>query len=298
MPMYNAQEFLEEAINSILNQSFTDFEFLIGDDCSTDTSLQLAENISRRDSRVKVIKNDRNSGVSFTRNQLYDISNGEYIAVMDADDVALPERLEQQVKFLNDNKDYVCVGSNHGLIDKHGYFLTVLKLPETDNEIQSLALKGHGSICHPCAMIRSEALSKVNGYNENLSSALDLDIWLKLGEVGKLYNLQSQLLNYRLHENSISGSKGIKQRQNAKIACESAWKRRGIDGRFEAAEPWRPQNNRKSKLYFSLKYGWWAYKSKSKAAAVHYAKSALKAWPLSKEAWSLLIRSFSLNTDG
>lgn len=291
IPIYNSEKYLSEAILSILNQTFSDFELLLADDCSTDDTLKIAKSLAEKDQRITLLENEKNSGVSYTRNKLHQIAQGEFIAVMDADDVALPDRFKVQLDFLESNPDVVCVGSNHGLIDEHGHFLTTLELLEDDEAIQSAALEGHGSICHPCAMIRKSALDEIGGYDESLSSALDLDIWLKLGEIGKLANIQTRLLDYRLHSSSISGSKGGKQRLNARAACENAWQRRGIQGEFTAAEPWRPQNDKQSKLEFALKYGWWAYGSESFKGACFYAMKALRASPLASNAWKLLILS-------
>jgi len=164
-----------------------------------------------------------------------------------------------------------------------GRFLTSLYPPEDNQTIQEKALAGHGSICHPSAMICSEAILKIGGYDENLVVAGDLDLWLRLGEIGKLGNLPQVVLHYRLHSNSISEKKGLEQRETARLICERAWKRRGIEGKFEATASWRPGRDRASRYQFALKYGWWAWNSGERKTALIYAVKALQIKPWRKE---------------
>jgi Flp pilus assembly protein TadD len=138
-------------------------------------------------------------------------------------------------------------------------------------------------------MIRHDVLKRINGYDTDFKTAQDLDLWLRLGEVGKLANIPNPVLRFRLHESSVSESKRHEQRQSARMACERAWKRRGItNGRFEADEPWRPGKDRASQQKFALQYGWWAFNSGERGTAVHYAKKAIRAKPLSAKGWNLL----------
>lgn len=289
LPVYNSESYLTEAIASILNQTFTDFEFLIGDDGSSDRSVEIIQHFAQQDSRIQLIQNPKNLGGSATRNRLQAIATGQFIAVMDADDVAMPNRFQEQYDFLHQHPDIVCVGGSYALIDEAGRFLTVLSLPENDADIQQSALAGHGSICHPCALIRREAMTAVGGYDETLKSALDLDLWLRLGEIGTLANLPSVVLHYRLHGNSISETRSQEQRQNARIACERAWQRRGIEGQFEADYAWRPTADPESRLKFMLQYGWWAFNSCQRWTAALYGWRSLKIAPFKKESWALLL---------
>ncbi len=295
IPIYNASDYLAEAIDSILQQTFTQFELLLCDDRSSDNSTSIAQAYADQDERVIFLQNERNMGVSATRNRLQQLAKGEYTAVMDADDIAHPNRFQVQYDFMQANPHVVCCGSNHRLIDDKGRVITTLALPEVDEEIQSRALAGHGSICHPAAMIRSEAILQVGGYDPDFKSALDLDMWLKLGEVGELYNIQQTLLDYRIHDKSISGSKSQQQRDNARKACERAWARRNIQGHFEASDMWRPQSDKDSRLHFMLKYGWWSLGEESPEAAVHYSWEALKLSPFKLECWKLFLLSLKLN---
>lgn len=287
LAVYNAAPYLAATLESILTQTLTDFECLIVDDGSTDGSRTIIRSYIDRDPRLRLWCNP-NQGVSKSRNQLLAASRGELIAVMDADDIALPQRFALQVAFLQGHPDHVCVGGAHDLIDHKGRFLTRLRLPETDAEIQSLALAGHGSICHPCAMVRRSALVAVGGYDENLRSAHDLDLWLKLGEIGQLANLPDTLLQYRLLTNSVSGRNPSDQRAEARLACEAAWRRRGMEGQFEATQPWRPTGDRASQHQFMLQYGWWAFNSGHGKTAALYGGKAILAQPWRRSGWALV----------
>ena len=288
MPVYNAERYVAQAVESILVQSFVDFEFIIIDDGSTDASLKILEAYATNDKRIRLTSH-QNKGLVLTLNEMLAQAKGEFLARMDADDIALPERFAQQVEFLQRKPDVVCVGGAHELIDEKGrILLTRLAMPEHNHNIQQLALAGHTTICHPCAMIRRASLIKVGGYNEAMLPAEDLDLWLKLGEVGALANLKYTVLKYRLHVNSISEQNRTQQRNKAREACEQAWRRRGIEGHFEATEPWRPGTDRSSQHKFMLQYGWWAFDSDQRQTAIIYATRAIAARPFAVGGWKLL----------
>lgn len=287
MPVHNAERFLVQAIESILTQTYRDFEFLIVDDGSTDRSLSILQRYAAKDSRIHLISR-ANTGHVIALNQLLEIAQGEYIARMDADDIALPERFQRQIEFLQQHPRVVCVGGWHDLIDHRGRLITCLPLPVSNDEIQQAALAGHGSICHPCAMIRRSALLAVGGYNINMTPAEDLDLWLRLGELGQLANLPEPLLQYRIHLKSVSETSGLLQRQKAREACEQAWQRRGIHGEFEASDLWRPGRDRQSRYKFMLQYGWWAFNIRQRQTALIYALKAIQAAPEKAGGWKLL----------
>jgi len=288
MPVYNAERYVVETVESILAQTFTDFEFIIIDDGSRDTSPVILKAYAARDQRIRFTARE-NKGVAPTRNDLLAQARGEFLAIIDADDVALPERFALQVAFLRAHPEILCVGGAQELIDDQGRLLTHLALPEDDETIQALLLAGHCSICQSCAMIRREAVIQVGGYDETTSSVEDLDLWLRLGEIGALANLKETVVKYRLLTNSLSGQTPEKQRQKAQKACERAWQRRGVAGRFEAIEPWRPTLEPTSRHYFMLQYGWWAFYSDQCQTAMIYAWRAIKAQPLSIKGWKLLV---------
>jgi glycosyltransferase involved in cell wall biosynthesis len=287
MPVYNAERYVAQAVESILDQTFQDFEFLIMDDGSTDRSLSILKRYAARDARIHLVSRS-NAGYVSALNEMLLQAQGRYIARMDADDVALPDRFKHQVSFLQQHPDVVCVGGAFELIDHKGRFLVALKIGTTDAEIQQAALAGHGSICHPTAMMRRSALLKIGGYDETLMPAEDVDLWLKLGEVGQLANLEKPVLRYRLHCHSVSAQAALFQREQARRACEFAWKRRNIKCEFEAANPWRPGRDAKSRYQFMLQYGWWALSSGERSTAAIYGLKAIRVIPYRLEGWKLL----------
>lgn len=287
LPVYNAERYVAKTVESVLAQTFTDFELLITDDGSTDHSFAILQPYAAQDARIQLVR-QQNQGISKTRNQMMAQARGELIAVIDHDDIALRDRFQLQVDFLNRHPEVVCVSGAHHLIDEAGRFLTCLALPVTDAEIQASALAGHGSVCHPGAMIRRWALAQVGGYDESMLYAQDLDLWLKLGEIGQLANLEEPILQYRLQTRSASARYQMVQRDEARQACERAWKRRNITGTFEAGDAWRPEANAASRHKFMLQYGWWAFNSGQRWTATLYALKAIAALPFRLAGWKLL----------
>lgn len=288
MPLYNGEKYVVEAVESILNQTFRDFELLVMDDGSTDDSLNLLKPCAIRDSRLRLIPRGHR-GLGATQHELVELARGEYIAHMDSDDVAFPNRFELQLAFLRENPDVVCVGAASQLIDRVGRYLTTVTPPQTDEEIQALILGGHGAITHSTAMMRRASLRSIGGYDKSFDTAEDLDLWLRLGEVGKLANLREVLLKYRLHEKSVSEIACQKQRNEALRACENAWRRRNVSGVFSAQNLWRPTADRASRYAFMLKYGWWAWNSRQRKTAALYGWKAVRVQPFSLPGWRLLL---------
>ena len=288
LPLYNGEAYIREAVESVLAQTRRDFELLILDDGSRDGSLAIVQEIARRDPRVRVISRE-NRGLTETLNELLAAARGELVARMDADDVCLPDRFERQLAFLDAHPEVVCVGGDPVMIDDRGRLLTVLELPVEDAEIQAKALVGHAPLFHPAAMIRRAALERIGGYRHEFWPAEDLDLWLRLGEIGALANLRGPVLRYRLHGASVSGTQLERQRAAARRCCESAWQRRDIrDGRFEASDAWRPGTDRRSQQRFLLRFGWWAFASGQRATALSYGWKAVCTRPLSLDGWRLL----------
>ncbi|MCL6433138.1 MAG: glycosyltransferase [Leptolyngbyaceae cyanobacterium HOT.MB2.61] len=289
MPVYNSQRYVALAIKSILAQSFQDFEFIITDDGSTDASLSILKRYAEQDSRIHLISRE-NRGIACTRNEMLLQARGEFVAVMDADDIALPDRLTRQVMFLRQNPDVVCVGSSYQLIDEEGrLLLTCFQMAQNDATIQKQLLAGFGSIHQPTVMFRRVPAIAVGGYNETMPVCEDLDLWMRLGEVGKLANLPQPLVQYRLHPNSVSEKNPTLEMEKAREACERAWKRRGIEGRFEAVGEWRPGSSQASRHRFMLQYGWWAFNSGQRLTAMLYGWRAIKILPFHFESWKLLV---------
>jgi glycosyltransferase involved in cell wall biosynthesis len=288
MCVFNAENYLDEAIESILQQTFSDFEFIILDDGSKDNSLKIIQKHAARDRRIRVISRE-NRGIIPSRNELLAESKGEYVAVMDADDIALPNRFNLQVQYLRSHQEVLGVGGNYHVIDSKGRFLTTFSLPETNDEIQKMMLVGHTAILHPTSMFRSNAIKAIGGYDPDYHLVEDLDLWLRLGEKGQIANLNVPVLKYRLHGNSISEQNGLQQRDNDRKACEAAWKRRGITVKYEADSAWRPSSTKDSRHGFMLRYGWWAWNSRQRWTSILYGLKAIRIKPLSDLSWKLFL---------
>ena len=290
IPAYNGGRYFERAVRSVLAQTFTDFECLILDDGSTDGSGELADRIALEDPRVRVIRRE-NRGLVVTLNELVAAARGEFLARMDADDVCIPERLALQVKYLRENPSVVCLGSSYWMIDEADRMIARIVPPQDDATIQDLALRGHTALCHPSAMLRASAVAATGGYRSECYPTEDLDLWLRLGEIGRLANLDEAGISYRMHSDSISAQAAEgRQRAAARKTCEQAWARRGLTGRvFDATEAWRPTAEKGSRLQFTLQYGWMAYSSGFRGTAIAYGLKAVKLLPLRSEGWRLLL---------
>jgi glycosyltransferase involved in cell wall biosynthesis len=201
LPIYNAELFLGTALRSILDQTFVDFELIAINDGSTDNSADILA--SFHDNRLRIINNDGNKGLIHTLNKGLDEAKGKYIARMDADDVALPNRLEIQLKRLAENPSIVLIGTNMEQIDSRGLTVGYIDYPETDMSIRE-TLKTHSAFGHPTVIFDKKAAIEVGGYRGEFKHCEDYDLWLRLSTKGELANVQIPLLRYRIHSNQIT----------------------------------------------------------------------------------------------
>ena len=201
MPVYNGEKYLHEAIDSILNQTFTDFEFLIIDDGSTDNSLKIID--SYQDFRIKTIKSDINKGLVYSLNKGLEIAKGEYIARMDCDDISLPIRLEKQIQFLNINSNVGIVGTWVQIINSQTKTETMWQYPSQDFAIR-WELLFRTPFAHPSVMFRKDLVLSINGYDGSMTNVEDYDLWWRLSKITLLANLSEVLLLYRQHNNSVT----------------------------------------------------------------------------------------------
>lgn len=210
MSVFNGENYIEKAIESILNQSFSDFEFLIINDGSTDRTAQILERLSLVDSRVRVI-DQNNQGLVSSLNTGLRYARGEMIARMDADDIAYPNRFEKQVAYLLENRDVVALGSAITLIDGTGKNLREIRYPVGTAQVRSKMLKG-STLAHPAVLMRRKQVLQVGSYREVCRHAEDYDLWLRLIEIGEIDNLGEPLLYYRHHDDKISLTESFAQR--------------------------------------------------------------------------------------
>ena len=208
MPVYKTNEkYLREAIESILNQSFTDFEFLILDDCPADDRKEIIK--SYKDKRIKYSKNEKNLGITPSRNKLIDMAKGEYLAVFDHDDVSLPTRLEKEVAYLEEHPECGVVSCKVKSIIRN----KLSKNPTSDADIK-LALMRVCALNHPASMIRKSILTENNiRYEERFSPSEDYALWCRLIPFTKFHNINEVLFHYRDHIENTSHKQSDKMQQ-------------------------------------------------------------------------------------
>lgn len=206
MPVFNGAKFLNDAIDSILNQTYTNFEFIIVDDKSTDSSLKIIKSYS--DNRIKVLQNKINSGVAFSLNKALKIAKGKYIARMDADDISYPNRIEKQVKFLDQNPHTIAVGCQVKIIGDNNQITGTRHYP-IDPKTCHDYLMLTSPIQHPTLMARAEVYKNI-GYTSEYKTAEDWDLYFKFLNYGQLSNINQYLYSYRQLFNS-NGFKNIKK---------------------------------------------------------------------------------------
>jgi glycosyltransferase involved in cell wall biosynthesis len=198
MAVYNGERYLREAIESILNQTFTDFEFIIIDDSSTDATRKII--LSFTDPRIQLLANESNVGLTASLNRGLSIARGEYVARMDCDDISLPERLARQVAYLDRNPDVGACGTWAFDIDERG---KVIGQRETITGDDLDKFYWRTSLIHSAAMFRF-APGRSLRYDTTMTYAQDYDLWLRIRGQQKLRNLPEYLLSYRVHGESIS----------------------------------------------------------------------------------------------
>lgn len=216
MPVFNGEKYLGEAINSILSQSYTNFEFLILDDGSTDKSVSIVK--SYTDRRIKHIIAPQNCGIEKTLNKGLQLAQGEYIARMDCDDISYPRRLERQVSFMESNQDIGVLGAAMR-IKKYPFQSTVRRWPATDDEIK-VHLLFQNPLSHPVIMMRKTMVAGFL-YPEDCKYAEDYRLWTILAHHAKFANLPDVLLQYRTHENQITEKQSERSRLAARKAREA-----------------------------------------------------------------------------
>lgn len=232
MPTYNCDKFLVESIDSILNQTYTNFDFYIYDDCSTDNTQEIIETYN--DDRIFYIKNRKNLGIAATLNLGLEklLPNYEYIARMDADDWAFPERFQKQIDFLEQNKSIALCGTQ-------GFWLKNMfenpssgwEYPVRNNYLNLYLLFG-ASFGHSSLVLRSETFINNNfRYNENVKTCEDWDLWVKVSNIGEICNLPDFLMKYRIVSNSShrSSENKILHLKERSIIISRHWKIFNID---------------------------------------------------------------------
>ncbi len=202
---YNGESFIAEAIESILNQTYKDFEFIIVENCSTDNTWQIIK--SYTDPRIKAFQTNFKQ-LSFNLNYGLMQTKAEYIARMDADDIAKPQRLERQIAYLEAHPDIDVLGTAYELLGNNDEG-KIITLPATDKSIRR-RLPFRFCFCHPSVIFKREAILNHGGY-QGAKFCQDMDLWLRLSQdkTIKFANLQEPLLRYRIHPDQAKGRREV-----------------------------------------------------------------------------------------
>lgn len=218
MPVYNCEKYLAEAINSILAQTFTDFELIIIDDGSTDNSLQVLQEFQQKDARIRLVSRE-NKNVAATLNEIISLARGKWIARMDQDDIALPQRFERQLQWLEQTGADIC-GSwvrRFGTLDNR-----IVNLKQSDEAIK-MEMLFCSPFAHPTVMVRTIMIKELL-YDEIRPEAEDYDLWVRAAVAGwKMANIPEVLLLYRVHPQQVSTKKANRQKQLSEEIRRKYW---------------------------------------------------------------------------
>ena len=225
MPVYNGEKYLKEAIESVLNQTFRDFEFLIIDDGSADKSAEIIKSFN--DARIRLERNETNLGLIKTLNKGLGLAKGKYIARMDCDDISLPKRLSIQVNFMEKHPEIDVCGSWVKVMGLKQEFVN--KYPQNHEEARAYLLF-NTPFAHPSVIIRKEVMEKHKlKYDENYKHAEDYELWSRIINYAKVSNIPKVLLHYRMHDESVSKKNSSAQAENSNRVRIRLLKEMGIN---------------------------------------------------------------------
>ncbi|WP_347550665.1 glycosyltransferase [Pseudalkalibacillus hwajinpoensis] len=239
MAVYNEESYLIDAINSILHQTYTNFEFIIVNDGSTDNTKRVLDQII--DERVRVIHLDKNQGAANALNKGINEANGNWIAIQDADDLSLPTRLEEQTRYIHQQQEIVAVGALKECIsgseslwndrlktEEHGNFLV-------DSEHLRMYRFYINPLCHGSVLFSKDVFNQVGGYNTSYKICYDYDLWMRMFEIGQIHKLPKVLYQYRVHSGSLS--KGNNEFINEDWVVAAKYIKKIIMNKARACEP-------------------------------------------------------------
>ena len=286
MSVRNVARYVRLAVESVLAQTFSDFEFLIIDDGSKDETGRILKEYARTDTRIRILKGPER-GLSMALNLGFEHAKAPLLMRMDGDDICLPTRFERQVAYMREHPECVLAGCRCELIDPEGR--PIHEKPDTplDHEqIEHLLLRMRWPIVHPAVAMRADAVAKTGGYLEKYLTVEDHDLFLKLGEIGKLANVDEVLLKYRQHFKSTVYTTAHSQSKNLVEIITAACARRGIA--VPAEVELRPVEN-VTEATHRRNWAWRALAAGNIETARHHAWGALRASPFSPESWRATI---------
>jgi glycosyltransferase involved in cell wall biosynthesis len=284
LPVFNAARYVHAAVSSVLAQTYRNFELIVLDDGSSDASFAILQSLAKSDSRIRLVSR-ANKGLVATLNEMLALARGELICRMDADDICRPSRIELQVNYLAGHPECVAVGSRSLFIDPEGLPIFEVIDKYTHEKIDRALMTPQIGILHPALMARRSTLIAIGGYRAEFPHAEDLDLLLRLAEIGRLANLSEVLLEYRVHLSSVSHSNITAQSTAARNAVREACLRRGL--------LWDPDRHAALAVPETLgelhrKWAWWALGAGNRATARKHAFRALRAEPRNRASWHLM----------
>jgi hypothetical protein len=285
IPAYNAGAFLREAVDSILAQTFTDFECLVMDDGSTDGAVDALREIA--DPRLRIERNPHNLGLIATLNRGLELARAPLLARMDADDVALPTRFDRQVATFRERPHLALLGTCATMIDEHGVEFDLVNVPLARQDIVENILK-HNVFVHPSVMMRTAIARLLGGYPANAPQAEDYALWLRFALQYEVENLAERLVLYRMHSGQVSQRKMAEQRRTVQLLQQEAWiayKKAGlVTGDMEALSKGRWAQLRARPGTLGADYLAWAWRYRkmgNRKGTIKTALTGLSIAPLS-----------------
>lgn len=217
MPAYNAEKYISPAIESILSQTFSNFELILIDDYSTDSTWAIIRKFQKKDKRIIAMRNKKNLKLSTTLNLAIHIARGSYLARMDADDWSYPDRLEKQHKYMETHRSVGILGGSMEIIKEDGTLIGKREYEKDDKNIRQ-NIFWYSPFSHPLVMIRHSILKKIGFYNSQFNPAEDYELYFRIGSISKFANLSDVLLKYRIISKSMTtGSTKKMELQTIKI---------------------------------------------------------------------------------
>lgn len=201
-PVYNTEKYIGAAIESILAQSFQDFEMIICDDCSKDGTWKILESYAAKDCRIRLVKNEKNLGIAGNRNKLITLAQGEYIVWQDADDISMPLRIEHQLRYLESHPEVGIIGGYLQFFEDDRDLS--LRVYATDDKDLRRTIFRYSPVAQPAAMIRLSCVREAGEYNLKFPPAEDLDMSFRIGSKHRFANLPEVVIRYREHSNSAT----------------------------------------------------------------------------------------------
>jgi glycosyltransferase involved in cell wall biosynthesis len=236
MAVYNGERFLADTLDSLLTQSLRDFEVVVVDDGSTDRTAGLLHGYASRDRRV-IVQRQRNLGRAAARNVGIGLARAPLVALIDADDIAMPDRLERQRRFLAENPKVAGVGGSLIFINDQGREFAEVSYPLSPPEVRAAFSQRRTGIAHPAAMVRKQVLNRIGGYRSTFVRAEDADLWLRILDDHCLANLDAPVLRYRIHRTQAAVD-GLEQQALCCVAAHVAARARssGLPDPFDSLD--------------------------------------------------------------